>query len=89
MRTSNLQHSTDWESAYQGNKKIELAVVGKPTRRHQISSKQDLSSGACLAFYLCVAISVLGYIYYLNQETIIELVLGKKLPAAEETEMGE
>jgi hypothetical protein len=88
MRASNLQHSTDWDSAYKGNK-VGITLVTKPTRRHTVTSKNDFSASMYLVFYTAVAIGIISYVYYLNQETIIELLIGKKLPVAEQSQFSE
>ena len=88
MRASNLQHSTDWDSAYKGSK-VGLTLVSKPARRHSVTSKNDFSAGMYFVFYAAVAIGIISYVYYLNQETIIELLIGKKLPVAEQSQFSE
>lgn len=88
MRATNLQHSTDWDSAYKGTK-VGLTLVSKPARRHKILSKNDFSSAIYIAFYTAVSIGIIAYVYFLNQETIIELLSGKKPLAAEQNEYSE
>jgi hypothetical protein len=88
MRASNLQHSTDWDTAYKGSK-IGLTLVSKPARRHRISSKKDFSASAYFAFYAAVSIGIISYLYYLNQETIVEMLFGKNPTVSEQNEYSE
>ena len=70
MKAYKSKSQTSWDNAYQGQKKT-LKLVSDTTGYFTRSqNKHDFSADQASLFYIFVATLLLGYVYYLNQDTI-------------------
>lgn len=70
MKASKLKTNTSWETAYQGHKRALSLISNNTGYGNKLQNKHDFSAIQITLFYIFVTAILLGYVYYLNQDTI-------------------